>query len=212
MAQRRDLTKEEVKMAMSQTLSNRSAARYLNCSYQHYRKWAQFYESDKPGCKTLWDEHKNQSGKGIPKFLSGRGKEPALKEMIEGRVDISAFDPAKIKYRLVTEGYLKDECYNCGFHERRVLDYKSPLLIHFKDKNKKNYRKENIELLCYNCYYLFVGDLFSEKQIKGIEDYRTVYQSEVKWDLDDYTKERLSDLGLDESEDSNELDSLFPSI
>ena len=32
--------------------------------------------------------------------------------------------------------------YECGFKERRVFDYKMPLLLHFKDKNKKNYRKE----------------------------------------------------------------------
>ena len=34
------LSKELIKGAMSQTLSNRAAARYLNVSYQHYKKWA----------------------------------------------------------------------------------------------------------------------------------------------------------------------------
>ena len=37
-----------------------------------------------------------------------------------------------------------EECAECGFKERRVLDYKMPLILHFKDKNKKNYRQENI--------------------------------------------------------------------
>ena len=95
-----------------------------------------------------------------------------------------------------------EECSNCGFKERRVVDYKIPLILHFKDKNKQNYRKENIELLCYNCYFLTVGDIFNDKQIKGLEDHKPVNNSEVDWELDDYQKQRLEELGLgDEPED-----------
>ena len=192
------LSKELIKGAMSQTLSNRAAARYLNCSYQHYKKWAKLYESDTHD--NLFEQHKNQSGKGIPKFLRSGGKEPALTDIIEGRVDASSFSPEKIKYRLITEGHLLEECAVCGFNERRVSDYKMPLLLNFKDGNKKNYRKENIELLCYNHYFLTVGDIFSDKQIKGIEDHVPVNQSEVEWEMDDYTRQRLTELGLDEPE------------
>ena len=180
---------------MSQTRSNRAAARYLNVSYIHYKKWAKLYKNEED--IALFDSHKNQSGKGIPKFLRGTGKEPALLDIIEGRVDVSSFSPDKIKYRLITEGYLLEECNGCGFKERRVMDYKMPLLLHFKDNNKKNYRKENIELLCYNCYFLTVGDIFTDKQIQGIEDHVTVYQSDVDWEVDDYTRQRLKELGLE---------------
>jgi hypothetical protein len=186
---------------MSQTLSVRAAARYLNCSYHHLKKWMKFYKSDKEEYDTLFDEHLNQSGKGIPKFLRGSGKEPALIDIIEGRANAASFSPEKIKYRLVSEGYLKEECSNCGFHERRVLDYKIPLILHFKDKNKKNYRKENIEFLCYNCYYLTIGDVFTDKQIEGIEDHKPLSKSEVNWEIDDYTAQRLKELGLGEDED-----------
>jgi len=89
------LNKELIVAAMSKTLSNRAAARYLNCSYQHYKKWAKLYESDTHD--NLFEQHKNQSGKGIPKFLRGKGKEPALLDIIEGRVDVSSFSPDKIK-------------------------------------------------------------------------------------------------------------------
>lgn len=197
------LGKEQIIAAMSQTLSNRAASRYLNVSYQHYKKWAKLYEATEEGYENLFDQHLNPSGKGIPKFLSGKGKEPALIDIIEGRVDVSSFKPEKIKYRLVSEGHLKEECSSCGFHERRVLDYKIPLLLHFKDKNKKNYRKENIEFLCYNCFYLQVGDIFSNKQIQGIEDHKPVNQGEVDWEVDDYTKQRLKELGLGDSDDDN---------
>lgn len=194
------LSKDQILRAMSQTLSNRAAARWLNVSYVHYKKWAKNYDATEEGYETLFAQHLNQSGKGIPKFLSNSGKEPALLDIVEGRVDISSFDPEKIKYRLVTEGYLLEECSNCKFNERRVLDYKIPLLLHFKDKNKKNYRKENIEFLCYNHYFLTVGDIFSDKQVQGIEDYKPVNEGSVSWEVDEYHLKRLTELGLNSSD------------
>jgi transposase len=199
MPKAKPLSKELIVAAMNKTKSNRAAARYLNVSYVHYKKWAKIYESDTHD--NLFEQHKNQSGKGIPKFLKSTGKEPALVDIIEGRVDASSFSPDKLKYRLITEGYLLEECAVCKFKERRVLDYKMPLLLHFKDGNKKNYRKENIELLCYNHYFLTVGDIFSDKQVKGIEDHKPVNQGDVEWELDDYQKQRLIELGLHKEED-----------
>ena len=195
------LTKEMILAAMNKTKSNRAAARYLNVSYIHYKKWAKLYESKEDEHKSLFDQHLNQAGVGIPKFLNGGGKEPPLLDIIEGRVDPSSFSPEKIKYRLITEGHLEEKCNCCEFQERRVLDYKMPLLLHFKDNNKKNYRIENIQFLCYNCYYLSIGDLFTTKQIEGIEDHKPVSQSEVYWEVDDYTKQRLEELGLGDIDD-----------
>ena len=201
MPKAKPLTKEMILAAMSQTKSNRAACRYLNVSYIHYKKWAKLYESDTHD--NLFEQHKNQCGKGIPKFLRGKGKEPALIDIIEGRVDASSFSPDKIKYRLITEGHLLEECAVCKFNERRVSDYKMPLLLNFKDNNKKNYRKENIELLCYNHYFLTVGDIFTNKQIKGIEDHKPINQSEVKWELDDYQLQQLEKLGLGGNKDED---------
>ena len=201
MPKAKPLSKEQIVAATNKTLSNRAAARYLNVSYQHYKKWAKLYESEEDEHKSLFDQHLNQAGVGIPKFLNGGGKEPPLLDIIEGRVDASSFSPEKIKYRLVTDGYLEEKCNSCGFQERRVLDYKMPLLLHFKDNNKKNYRKENIQFLCYNCYYLSIGDLFTNKQIEGIEDHKPVNQGEVDWEVDDYTKQRLEELGLGDIDD-----------
>ena len=199
MPKAKPLNKELIVAAMSQTLSNRAAARYLNVSYIHYKRWAKLYESNTHD--NLFEQHKNQCGKGIPKFLRSKGKEPALIDIIEGRIDVSSFSPEKLKYRLITEGHLLEECASCGFQERRVLDYKMPLLLNFKDNNKKNWRKENIELLCYNHYFLTVGNIFSDKQIKGIEDHKPVNKGDVEWELDDYQRQRLIELGLEKEED-----------
>ena len=165
-----------------------SCARYLHVSYQHYKRYAKLYN--------LFDSHKNQSGVGIPKFLRGPKKMPHMLEIIEGRISASSFNPNKLKYALIEQGYLLEECTVCKFNERRVLDYKMPLLLHFKDKNSNNYGLDNIQLLCYNHYFLQVGDIFSDKQIKGIEDHVPTYESEVTWEMDDYTRQRLEELGL----------------
>jgi len=149
MPKARPLGKEMILAAMAKTKSNKAAARYLNCSYIHYKMWARRYEATQPGYANLFEQHKNQSGKGIPKFLSnGKPRRDfALLDIIEGRLDPSSFNPNKIKYRLLQEGYMKEECYSCGFHEHRLLDYKMPLILNFKDGNKQHYRLDNLEML-----------------------------------------------------------------
>jgi hypothetical protein len=201
MPKAKPLSHEMIRAAVAKTKSNRSASRYLNVSYQHFKKWAKTYDATEPGYANIFEQHKNPSGKGIPKFLSNGSPKNgfSLIDLIEGRIDPSPFNPAKIKYRLIQEGYIQEECTTCGFHERRVLDYKMPLIMHFKDGNKQHYRLENIQLLCYNCYYLYQGDLFTGKQIEGMEDHVSKNESKVDWEVDDYTAQRLKELGLYDS-------------
>ena len=184
--------------AMDKTKSVKAAARDLNCSYHHLKRYMKLYVDEETG-KTLFDKHKNQQGKGIPKFLKASGKEPSLIDIIEGKINPASFSPEKLKYRLTTEGYLEECCGNCGFTEHRVTDHKVPLILHFKDKNKLNYNLSNIEFLCYNCYFLFIGEIFSERDIKKLEDNKSVTKTTdaVDMQLDDYHLQRLRDLGLD---------------
>ena len=189
------LSKEMIMAAQAKTKSNMAAARYLHVSYQHYKKCAKLYK--------LFDSHKNQSGKGIPKFLKGPKKMPHMLEIIEGRIAASSFDPNKLKYALIEQGYLSEECAVCSFKERRVLDYKMPLLLHFKDNNSNNYSLDNIQLLCYNHYFLTVGDIFNNKDIKQIESKQEHFgtSEKVEWEVDEYHLQRLKELGLDDDED-----------
>jgi hypothetical protein len=198
MPQPKPLSKQQILAAMSQTKSNRASARYLNVSYIHYKRYAKIYEATEEGYPNLFEQHKNQSGKGIPKFLPNKKKQPALLDIIEGRVPMVHFTPEKMKKRLIEEGFLKEECYMCGFHERRVSDYKIPIILHFKDKNKKNYRMENLEFLCYNCYYLSVSDIFTSKDLQQLEDHKPLKGTtdEINFEMDDYTIQRMKELGL----------------
>ena len=157
------LTKEDLERAMKMSRSNFAAARYLHVSYNHYKKYAKTYVNEEG--ITLWEVHKNPAGIGIPKYLPNKGKQAPLKELIEGKISVASFEPAKIKQRLIFEGYLKEECSRCGFHEERVTDRKIPLILQFKDKNKVNYELTNIELMCYNCSFLYSVSPITDKQV-----------------------------------------------
>jgi hypothetical protein len=202
------LTKEQILAAMSQTKSNRAAARWLNVSYTHYKQWAKAYDATEPNHQNLFDQHLNQQGKGIPKFLKNSRKVPAIKDLLEGQVPMTNFSPDKVKKRLFEEGYLQEECCMCGFNERRLLDYKIPLLLHFKDNNKKNWRLENLEVLCYNHYFLTIGDIFSVKDEEQIETSRPLNNTTdaVDFELDDYQKQRLKELGLFDPPKDDDMD------
>jgi hypothetical protein len=107
------------------------------------------------------------------------------------------------------------ECYKCGHHEKRVVDYKQPLVLNFKDANKNNWKLDNLEMLCYNCYFLYVGNMFSEKQIKRMEDMSaTINKSaEVDWEVDDNFLAHFKELGLDDGdEDYQEGDEFISRI
>jgi hypothetical protein len=189
------LSKAQIEAAQAKTLSNMSCARYLHVSYQHYKRYAKLYN--------LFDSHKNQAGVGIPKFLRGPKKMPHMLEIIEGRISASSFNPNKLKYALIEQGYLLEECTVCKFNERRVLDYKMPLLLHFKDKNSNNYGLDNIQLLCYNHYFLQVGDIFNKNDEKQIESQNDHFgtSEKIEFEVDDYHLQRLKELGLDGDED-----------
>jgi|TARA_B110000093_G_C12766020_1_gene324601 hypothetical protein len=190
------LSKEQIEGAQARTLSNMAAARYLHVSYQHYKRYAKLYK--------LFESHKNQAGVGVPKFLKGPKKMPHMLEIIEGRIAASSFNPNKLKYALIEQGYIQEECAVCKFKERRVLDYKIPLLLHFKDKNTNNYNLDNVQLLCYNHYYLQVGDIFNAKEVKQIETGAEHFGTtdKIEFEVDEYHLQRLKELGLgDDDED-----------
>jgi hypothetical protein len=192
------LNKEDILRAMRFTKSNRAAARYLGCSYQHYKPYAKLFRVDEldPNSPTLFDTHKNQSGRGIPKFLPDRRREPNVKNIVETGTGWESFSVEKIKSRLIAEGYLKDECYHCGFCERRVTDYKIPLLLNFKDGNKYNYLLDNLELLCYNDYFLLITDPLTPDQVREVEDVVQTKAVTHEWDLDEDHLENMRALGL----------------
>ncbi len=201
----KQLTKQQILKAQENTMSNRAAARYLSVSYNTYKLYAKMYTDETTG-KTLFDKHINPSGKGIPKHFASSRQAP-LEDLMSGKIPRHSFSIDKFKHRLIHEFVLKSECNKCGFHERRVTDMKQPLLLNFKDKNKNNWNKDNLELLCYNCYFLSVDDVFNAKEIQHIEDtYHPIQKAEQTWDLDDWQLDYFKNLGDDGIPNDPDLD------
>ena len=192
------LTKEDIVRAQNVTRSNMAAARYQHASYNHYKKYAKMYKNE-DGINLL-EAHMNQSGEGIPKFALSGNKELPLLDLLEGRVPIEHFDARKIKARLLSEGKLVEVCDKCNFAERRITDQKIPVILNFKDGNKKNWHLDNLEFLCYNCSFLYAASPIEEKRAEAMEDYVKTRDDEPDWELDQHHIEHLKELGLYEEE------------
>ena len=196
------LTKEDILRAQKMTRSNFAAARYLHVSYNHYKKYAKLYKNEDG--KTLLEAHMNQSGKGIPKFAAdpALGKKIPLLDLLEGKIPLQHFDPQKIKYRIIQECLLEEKCNKCGFTERRVHDTKVPLVLTHKDKNRRNWRLENLEFLCYNCAFLYHVSPITEKEVEAMESFVETKHDTFEWELDEHHIEHLKELGLYQEPDA----------
>jgi hypothetical protein len=89
-----------------------------------------------------------------------------------------------------------EQCYYCGFGERRQVDGKTPLLLTFLNSKKYDFTNGNAQLSCYNCYFLQIGSVFTDKDIEAIEGH-TVYKTTdaIDFQVDEYTRKRLEELG-----------------
>jgi hypothetical protein len=156
--------------------------------------------------ENLFDMHKNLGAKGVPKFSKVnngfKSKEPSIFDVVEGRLPSTHYNPDKLKYRMIEAGLLEEKCSKCGFQERRITDYKMPLIMHFKDGDSKHYGLQNVQLLCYNCYFVYYGTVFTEREIETLEGHGSVTmkteQEVLK--MDDYQIKMLRNIGLPDAD------------
>ena len=141
---------------MENTKSNAEAARFLRVSYPTYKKYAKLYKDDETG-QSLFEIHKNQVGTGIRKPYNIKKGKYALQDILEGQYP--EYPISNLKKRIITNAILEEKCDNCGFCERRISDYTVPLLLEHIDGDRTNHYIDNLRLLCYNCYYLMVGNV-----------------------------------------------------
>jgi len=151
-----NISESEIRYAMENTRSCAEAARFLKVSYETFRKYAKLYKDSKSG-KTLFELHKNANGKGIPKPQRERLRgHYGIEDILEGKYP--KYNRHRLKSRLLRSGLIEEKCECCGFNERRVTDYTVPLLLDWIDGDFTNHKRENLRFLCYNCYYLIVGN------------------------------------------------------
>jgi len=74
------------------------------------------------------------------------------------------FPADQLKKKLIREGLMVEECNYCGFNERRITDGSVPLVLIWKDGDFKNHLESNLELACYNHYFLMYDDVFEKAE------------------------------------------------
>lgn len=186
-----NIEKHIIERAMRETMSNLAAAKFLGLSYKTYKKYAKMYRNE-DGI-TLFEAHKNQYAKGIPKFGKRRHDKASILDIMEGKVPKTFVSIKILKRQMIDQGIMAEQCCRCGFKEQRVLDLKVPLILHFKDGDKKNWKLENVEFLCYNCYFLCVGEVFTNKQLSVMEDFTDVRPVKIDLDLPVKHEESIKD-------------------
>jgi len=148
------LFENQIKQAQRISKSAAEAARNLKVSYNTYKKYAKMYG--------IFDNLKNPDGHGIRKGGIGVMNLYNMDDIFNGKYPRYAV--WKLKRRLLNGGYMEEKCSNCGFCERRIIDYKVPLILDFIDADRKNFKYDNLRMLCYNCSFLINGDIFGKKR------------------------------------------------
>ena len=155
---KKPLTRDQLKLAKENSKSAMSAARFLKVSYNTFVKYAKKFD--------MLEGFKNQAGVGIAKHYNLHSGRYNLDDILLGKYP--KYDTYKLQQRLIRVGYIPEQCDICEFEEQRITDKKVPLKIDFVDGNTTNHLKENIRLLCYNCWFLNVGNLSGRKAESAI--------------------------------------------
>lgn len=190
---KRMLLESEVLAAQSISKTEAECARKLGVSFMTYRKYAKMYN--------LYGRVANMAGKGISKPIKNEdsGKYP-LNSILENK--FPNYSTNRLKVRLVRSNRIQEKCNKCSFETRRISDSAMPLLLNYVDGNRKNKLFENLELLCYNCYFLYVNNPFGCKKTFKISEAEESAASETI----ELSEEELNDIKIqvqNESEQEN---------
>jgi len=137
------IPKSRIEWAIRSTMSIRAAAIHLGVAYNTFKKYAKMYD--------LFEQNKNQKGVGITtKGNTGWGVK--IQDLFDGKHP--SYPHWKLQERIVRDGYLKQECRNCGYDDYREKDMRGPYIINFLDGEPTNHSLDNLHLLCYNCFFI----------------------------------------------------------
>ena len=136
----RPLLRSEIEEAIAHSKFCSDQARYLGVGIATYKKYASALGLYKPqpsgkGCKKPWGPEK--------------GKYP-LSKILAGECNNTRWlTDWRVKRKMIKAGW-PEECAICGYHQRHLVTGRVPLLIDHMDGNPKNFKKDNIRLLCWN--------------------------------------------------------------
>ena len=140
------VSKSKVVWAINETQSMRQASQLLGLAYNTFKKYAKLYE--------VWAPLETNAG--IPQRSSGGLKPAELEDIFAGKNP--SYSSTKLLHRCFREGYLAEECSNCGYDEYRPSDMTKPLMLDYLDDDQTNKELANLRVLCYCCYYILKMD------------------------------------------------------
>ncbi len=86
------------------------------------------------------------------KIVIRRNQKIKLLDVLEGLYP--NYDPIKLKQNLIKTGWFARKCDNCGYDKENEDDGRVPLILNFLDENTRNHKRENLEMLCFNCFFI----------------------------------------------------------
>lgn len=169
-----NLSEAQIRYAMANTTSNLKAAEWLRVDIFTYKKYAKLYIDPDTG-KNLYDLHLSEQARKAY-YTRLNPPDPTLKSTKMSRLQVTAplddifagkhpnYSRKKLINRMIKEGMLAECCDNCGYSTKREFDFKIPLKLWYRDNDTKNLAKDNIRLLCFNCFYLLAFAVYPDLQ------------------------------------------------
>ncbi len=140
----RQLLQSEIEESMKHSLSARGRARWLGIAVVTYTKYAKMYG--------IYDPLPNRKGRKNLRLDPNRGKYPLTKILTGDLNGCSSVTNESVRKKLIKSGTFPPMCNICGYDKVRI-DGKIGLLIDHRDGNLKNFKRENLQLLCLNCMF-----------------------------------------------------------
>jgi hypothetical protein len=161
--------------------SNRDASQYLNVSFKRWKKYSSLYiekDSGKSYFQLLLDRSNKAKGQRliILKKLHRKKKwdewyvKNILEKLNNSELDVKKYTQKRLKEFLIANDVLVERCACCGYSEKNMLTGKVPLLIDHIDCDYTNWKIENLQMLCFNCFSQLVGPPIDYYRAKS--DYR----------------------------------------
>lgn len=159
----RPLLQSEIEEAKQHSVFAVGQARWLGVNFKTYKRWSQIYGIYKS----------NQSAKG-KKWVRDpeRGKYP-LSRILSGEFnDNPRVTDWMVKCKLINGNVFPYQCNICGYDKKRIVDGRVGVLLDHKDGNLRNFCKDNLQFLCFNCMwecgkgYIHNGKHFFDPSVK----------------------------------------------
>ena len=139
----RPLLRSEIEEAIKTSPFCADQARFLGVCIGTYRKYAKRHD--------LWNPQPHHKGSRKAPRGPEKGKYPLSKILAGEFNETELVTDWMVKKKILKTGKVAEECSVCGYNKKNIINGKAPLLLDHIDGNKRNFKAENIRLLCWNC-------------------------------------------------------------